>query len=74
MEKTFRYEKDLVNSFQKKHHLKSNAIIIKEMKIRWGNIDLVEISKNKFPFNTEQSKVLSKPSRSPAEYSSFSEQ
>ena len=32
------------------------------MKIRWGNIDLVEISDVELPFTQEQCRVLSKPS------------
>lgn len=62
MEKIFRYERDLVECFQEHHSLLSNTLLIAEMKIRWGNIDLVEISNASHPFTSEQCKILIKPS------------
>lgn len=62
MNKIFRYEKDLVEAFQDKYFSKKHNLLINEMKIRWGNIDLVEISNVPIPFTQEQCKVLSKPS------------
>lgn len=62
MNKLFRYEKDLVRTFQEKFFLKKQTLLINEMKIRWGNIDLVEISNVNLPFTKEQCQVLSKPS------------
>jgi len=62
MAKLFRYESNLVDTFQKNHSLNNNSIIIPEMKIRWGNIDLVEINNSYSPFTHSQCEVLSRPS------------
>lgn len=62
MEKEFRYEDDLVRTFQEKYFHKKQTLLINEMNIRWGNIDLVEINSVSLPFTKEQCKVLSKPS------------
>lgn len=60
MNSFFRYEATLVENFIK--NLESSEIIIKEMPIRWGNIDVVNISCNSLPFNLNQCFCLSKPS------------
>lgn len=62
MNNLFRYESDLVRTFQDIHFSRKQTLLISEMKIRWGNIDLVEISNNVLPFTAEQCKVLSGPS------------
>lgn len=62
MEKLFRYELDLVNCFKENFSFHKNSLLIDELKIRWGNIDLVEISNHSLPFTQEQCKLLSKPS------------
>ena len=62
MEKLFRYEIDLVNCFKDNFSFHKNSLLIDELKIRWGNIDLVEISNHSLPFTNEQCKILSKPS------------
>lgn len=62
MNNYFRYEKTLVDNFIK--NLNSSEIIIKEMPIRWGNIDVVNISNNLLPFNKIQCLCLSKPANS----------
>ena len=62
MNKIFRYEKDLVDTFRKIHSSRRSTLLIDEMKIRWGNIDLVEINNTALPFSKEQCQVLSKPS------------
>lgn len=62
MDKIFRYESNLVECFQMNHSLLTHTLLITEMKIRWGNIDLVEINNTSLPFTTEQCKILSKPS------------
>lgn len=62
MTKLFRYESDLVDTFQQNHTLNNDSIIIPELKIRWGNIDLVEISNAYSPFTPDQCEVLSKAS------------
>ena len=62
MNKMFRYEKDLVKTFHEKYFQNKQTLLINEMKIRWGNIDLVEINSVSLPFTKEQCKVLSKPS------------
>lgn len=65
--KYFRYEKDLLDMFLKfkfsdESTLKS--VVLKEVPIRWGNIDIVNIKNNFIPFSYDQCKVLSKPSNS----------
>lgn len=62
MNKYFRYESDLVNYFDNNYTFSQHSFTIKEMKIRWGNIDLVQISNILLPFSPEQCKSLSKPS------------
>ncbi len=62
MDKIFRYESDLVECFKTNHSLLKHTLLITEMKIRWGNIDLVEINNTSLPFSSEQCKILSKPS------------
>ncbi|MDD2391814.1 MAG: hypothetical protein PHU94_02615 [Bacilli bacterium] len=57
----FNYEENLVKTFSSFLEKKQD-IIIKEMPIRWGNIDIVTVKNNTIPFNTEQCKILSKPS------------
>lgn len=62
MNTLFRYESDLVSTFQNTFFKKKHTLLINEMKIRWGNIDLVEINNVSLPFTPEQCKALSKPS------------
>ncbi|MGN1168035.1 MAG: hypothetical protein ACI4S2_16565 [Lachnospiraceae bacterium] len=62
MNKIFRYEKDLVDMFAEQYSSKHQTLLIREMKIRWGNIDLVEINNMSLPFSKQQCQVLSKPS------------
>lgn len=62
MNKLFRYEKDLVRTFREMFFVDKRTLVINEMRIRWGNIDLVEISDVALPFTQEQCRVLSKPS------------
>ena len=63
MEKLFRYEKDLVDAFITNYFDKKNKITIRELPIRWGNIDIAFILGNKkVPFNQKQIEALSKPS------------
>ncbi len=63
MEKIFDYEKDLVETFITNYFEKKNKITLKELPIRWGNIDVAFISGNKkVPFDYKQIEILSKPS------------
>ncbi|MEG1009687.1 MAG: hypothetical protein RSF67_07765 [Clostridia bacterium] len=63
MSKLYNYEKDLVDTFIKIYFENKNKVSIKELPIRWGNIDIAFITGNKKnPFNEEQIKALSKPS------------
>lgn len=63
MERIFNYEKDLVNAFVSSYFDKKNKIALKELPIRWGNIDIAFILGNKkVPFNSKQIEILSKPS------------
>ena len=61
MNKYFKYEEELVKTFKSFINDDRN-IIIQEMPIRWGNIDLISIKNAKIPFSSEQCKLLSKPS------------
>lgn len=63
MNKIFSYEEDLVNTFINSFFEKKNKLSLKELPIRWGNIDIAFIIGNKkVPFDLEQIKALSKPS------------
>lgn len=63
MEKLFRYEKDLVDTFITNYFDKKNKISLRELPIRWGNIDIAFILGNKkVPFNSKQIEALLKPS------------
>ncbi len=62
MNNLFRYEKDLVESFEKQCPLNEHDLLISEMGIRWGNIDLVKISNSSIPFTKQQCHILKKPS------------
>ena len=62
MNSLFRYESNLIDCFKNNYLLSENQLLISEMKIRWGNIDLVEISNNTIPFTPQQCQILSKPS------------
>ncbi len=64
MEKLFQYETQLVKCFQSNYSIPKSNLLIEEMKIRWGNIDLVEINNTSLPFTLDQCKILSKPSSS----------
>lgn len=62
MKGIFEYEELLVNNFIENFLInKKNNILIKEMPIRWGNIDVVSITNNNLPFTKSQMEVLSKP-------------
>lgn len=63
MNNYFNYEIDLVNKFiQLRFKNSSRSITKKEIPIRWGNIDIVNIKNNYIPFTEEQCKILSKKS------------
>lgn len=57
----FDFEEDLVNKFINNYHKMDNEIVVKEMPIRFGNIDVVSIKNAKLPFSNEQILILSKP-------------
>lgn len=61
MNKIFDYEKDLVNNFKKTYFNNKYCILIDEMPIRWGNIDVVSITNTILPFTKAQLSVLSNP-------------
>lgn len=62
MKDIFDYEEDLVNTFIDNFLMgRNNNILIKEMPIRWGNIDIVSITNNNLPFTKAQMDILSKP-------------
>lgn len=59
----YELEEVLVDDF-KKHFFKryNNKILITEMPIRWGNIDVLSITNNNIPFNRKQCEILAKKS------------
>lgn len=61
MNKIFNYEKELVDNFKKTYFNKKSCILVDEMPIRWGNIDVVSITNNILPFNESQLFILSNP-------------
>lgn len=61
MEKQFDFEELLVKSFINNYNKSEHEIIIKEMPIRFGNIDIVSIKNSTLPFKKDQIEVLSKP-------------
>ena len=61
MNKIFNYEKDLVHTFKNTFFNSTSDILIDEMPIRWGNIDVVCITNNTLPFSKEQLLILSNP-------------
>lgn len=61
MKEIFEYEENLVNTFIDNFLMEKNDILIKEMPIRWGNIDVVSITNNNLPFTNLQMDILSKP-------------
>lgn len=61
MKEIFEYEETLVNAFIDNFLMDKNDILIKEMPIRWGNIDVVSITNNNLPFTSIQMDILSKP-------------
>lgn len=60
MNNIFNYEIDLVDKFI--DNINNKQVLIREMPIRWGNIDVVQISTNKLPFTYNQIICLSNPS------------
>ncbi|WP_195932106.1 hypothetical protein [Turicibacter sanguinis] len=61
MEPIFKLEVDLVESFKRHHTTINDDMVITEMPIRFGNIDVVIIKNTVLPFSYNQVKVLSKP-------------
>lgn len=62
MKINFEYEADLVLAFINSYSRMAKEVVIKEMPIRYGNIDVVSIKKTELPFTDEQILILSKPS------------
>lgn len=60
----FDSEMDLVNSFVDNYSSFDGKVIVKEMPIRFGNIDVVSIKNIYLPFTDKQTMILSKPSNS----------
>lgn len=58
----FKLESDLVRAFIKYYSAFKKEVIVEEMPIRFGNIDVVSIKSIYLPFTNEQIKTLSKPS------------
>jgi len=61
MNTIFDFELDLVLAFLKQYNKSNEEVVIQEMPIRFGNIDIVSIKNTMLPFSDEQFKVLSKP-------------
>lgn len=64
MSQIFNYERDLVEVFKKTYFNEKSSILIDEMPIRWGNIDVVSITNTVLPFNDVQLSTLSNPTNS----------
>lgn len=62
MKLEFELESELVEGFIEKYNMSENEVVVKEMDIRHGNIDIVIIKNSILPFSAEQVEVLSKPS------------
>lgn len=62
MKNKFNLELDLVKAFQSNFKKLENEIVILEMPIRHGNIDVVSIKNFDLPFSNKQITALSKPS------------
>ncbi|MFP7278846.1 hypothetical protein SFC11_05765 [Exiguobacterium indicum] len=62
MKKIFEFESELVSSFIKNYTFATNEILVEELSIRFGNIDIVSIKKNCIDLTHEQMQVLAKPS------------
>ncbi|HFI0081520.1 TPA: hypothetical protein ACGOYK_001674 [Streptococcus suis] len=60
----FDSEMELVNFFVDNYSSFEGKIIVKEMPIRFGNIDVISIKNINLPFTDEQTIILSKPSNS----------
>ncbi|EGY0019663.1 hypothetical protein JHL42_003049, partial [Listeria monocytogenes] len=60
----FDSEMELVNFFVDNYSSFDEKVIVKEMPIRFGNIDVVSIENTYLPFSDEQTIILSKPSNS----------
>lgn len=58
----FKLESQLVDSFIDTYQSLENQIVVRELNIRHGNIDVVGIQNVNLPFSNEQIRVLSKPS------------
>lgn len=61
MDCKFNSEKDLISSFLYNYKIFKNEIVVEEISIRFGNIDIVSIENVELPFSNKQIKVLSKP-------------
>ena len=62
MNEKFKSESDLVDSFIIQYEKKYSGIFVKELPIRYGNIDVVRIKNSALPFSMEQIDILSRPS------------
>lgn len=58
----FKLESQLVYSFIDTYQPLKNQLVVREMNIRHGNIDVVGIQNVDLPFSNDQIKILSKPS------------
>jgi biotin operon repressor len=61
MNQIFSAEKDLVNFFIKNYNKTDKELIVEEMPIRFGNIDIVSIKNSVLSFSEKQIAALSKP-------------
>ncbi|OYQ66895.1 hypothetical protein [Aerococcus sp. 1KP-2016] len=57
----FDSEMELVNFFVDNYSSFEGKIIVKEMPIRFGNIDVISIKNINLPFTDKQTIILSKP-------------
>ncbi|EDN9715787.1 hypothetical protein GJB75_10795, partial [Listeria monocytogenes] len=61
MKTIFRLESMLVDTFITLYKKKDFEILVSELPIRFGNIDVVSIKNSNLPFSKNQIDILSKP-------------
>ena len=62
MNSKFKSESELVDIFVTQYEKKYSGIFVKELPVRYGNIDVVRIKNSNLPFSIDQIEVLSRPS------------
>lgn len=61
MNTIFKLESKLVDSFVSLYKKSELEVLVTELPIRFGNIDVVSIKNSNLPFSSNQIEILSKP-------------